>query len=330
MSGPRGSLFGAPPWISAVADTYGFRISADVLVGANGTPVAGLTHAEVHDLRGGRLSSLPFCDRLDPVVADVEQWNRLIDPVLALGLPVELRVLHEGPPMEDRRFASVGELAWHATDLERPEDEIFAGLHPQARQNLRSARRHGVSASFGSTLDDVRAFHDLHRSTRKAKYRLLAQPIEFFEHVWERFAPTGDLAVGLAMHDGAAIAGALYLVWDGVLYYKFGASLADRLSLRPNELLAWESMRLGQRRGCRSLDWGVSDLDQPGLVKYKRKYATEERRVHVLRHTPEDYDIRRRAEADRVLGEVTSLLTAPEVPDAVTQRAGEVLYRYFC
>ena len=99
--------------------------------------------------------------------------------------------------------------------------------------------------------------------------------------------------------------------------------------VRPNELLAWESMLLGKQRGCTTYNWGVSDLDQPGLVAYKRKFATEERRVSVLRHTPAGYSNRVAAEALPVLGELTKLLTRDDVPDDVTQRAGEILYRYF-
>ena len=34
-------------------------------------------------------------------------------------------------------------------------------------------------------------------------------------------------------------------------------------------------------------------------------------------------------EALPVLGELTKLLTRDDVPDDITQRAGEILYRYF-
>ncbi len=182
---------------------------------------------------------------------------------------------------------------------------------------------------FGTDLEDIRTFFDLHRRTRKRKYRLLSQPLSFFENIWKAFSPHDGIAAGLAVHDGEVIAASLYLIWRGVIYYKFGASDPAHLSLRPNELLAWESMQLGRSRGCRAYDWGVSDLDQPGLVAYKRKFATEEQRVTVLRHTPAGYDNPAGAEAGRVLGVMTELLTRDDVPDDVTEAAGDALYRYF-
>jgi CelD/BcsL family acetyltransferase involved in cellulose biosynthesis len=330
MEGPRGSLFGAPPWIAAIVDTYGFEVSADVLVAKDGNPAAGFVHAELNDIRGHRVASLPFCDRLDPVVDTDDQWHRLLEATLALELPIELRVLEAEPPRRDPRFQPATELAWHATDLDRPEAEILAGFHKMARRNIRAAARGGVNVRFGADLADVQAFHELHRLTRKRKYHLLAQPIEFFERIWKRFAPLGKIVIGLASHQGEVIAGNLCLIWNDVIYYKFGASISERLALRPNDLLAWESMLFGRERGCRRFDWGVSDLDQPGLVFYKQKYATEERRVLGLRHTPGGFKDSIGRDVGCMFSQLTQLLTRDDVPNEVTQRAGEILYRYFC
>ena len=253
----------------------------------------------------------------------------MVDPLLARGVPFQLRVLNTQPPRRDDRFTTVDEMAWHCTDLTRDEDEILAGLDRRARQNIRAATRHGVTVRFGSDLEDAHAFHDLHRHTRKYKHSLLAQPVSFFENIWKAFAPSDSIVVGFAMHEGEVIAASFYLVWGDVWYYKFSASIFDRSVVRPNEFLAWESFMLARSRGCRYYDWGVSDLDQPGLVSYKRKLASEERRVTVLRHTPAGFANPNGAEAGGVLGQLTQLLTRDDVPDEVTKRAGEILYRYF-
>jgi CelD/BcsL family acetyltransferase involved in cellulose biosynthesis len=329
MTTPRGGLFGSPPWLTTISDTYGFEISAHVALDDTGRAKSGLAFAQIEDFLGARQLSVPFCDYIDPVVDSDGDWRELVDPVLDRNLPLQLRVLNAEPPRRDPRFAHADEMAWHYTTLERDEDALFGALHARARQNVRAARRHGVTVRFGSDLEDVRAFHDLHRRTRKHKYRLLAQPVSFFENIWKNFAADDSIAIGLAEHDGDVIAGALYLVWNDTWYYKFGASNFERSTVRPNELLGWESMLRANERGCATYDWGVSDLDQPGLVAYKRKFATDERRVSVLRHVPAGSSNRVAAEALPVFGELTKLLTREDVPDDVTQRAGEILYRYF-
>ena len=330
---PRGSLFSAPPWFTAIADTYGFELVANVLT-TDSQARAGIAYTELDDFMGHRVISMPFCDFLDPIFdgedADHDaQWKELVDPILARGVPFQLRVLDAEAPRRDDRFVKVNELAWHGTDITRDDDAILAGVDRKARQKIKQAMNAGVTVRFGSDLDDMRAFHDLHRNTRKRKHRLLAQPVSFFENIWKAFAPTDSIAVGFAMHEGDVIASSVYLRWENIWYYKFSASIADRLAVRPNELLLWESMRFARDRGCTWYDWGVSDLDQPGLVSYKRKMATEERRVAVLRYTPEGFSNPKGVEAGGVLGELTGLLTRDDVPDEVTKRAGEILYRYF-
>jgi len=329
MHGPHGSLFGAPPWITAMTDTYGFTVHADLLVDGAGRPRAGLAHSDIDDFRGRRIACLPFCDRLDPVVEDAEQWDMLISPLLGVGVPISLRCLDARVPLEDGRFVRPNVACWHGTDTSRPFEEVLAGLRPQARQNMRRAERSGVKVRISDSLEDVRIFHALHRRTRKGKYRMLAQPVALFEAIWERFAPSGSVAVGLAEHDGEAVAGALYLEWNGVLYYKFGASRPEALNLRPNELLARESFRYAVERGCHLYDWGLSEHEQPGLVAYKRKLATAERPITFLRAAPESWDNPVGSDAGRMLGGLTGLLTRDDVPDEVTRLAGDLLYRFF-
>ena len=150
-----------------------------------------------------------------------------------------------------------------------------------------------VEAATG--MDAVRIYHRLHVSLRKYKYRLLAQPFDFFERIWHEFSGHEGIVTLLARVDGEPIAGAIYLVWNDVLYYKFGASLAGALSVRPNDALFWTALRWASERGFRHLDWGLSDLDQPGLIAYKRKWASEERRIVTLCSTgrcPDNIKIR--------------------------------------
>jgi CelD/BcsL family acetyltransferase involved in cellulose biosynthesis len=173
----------------------------------------------------------------------------------------------------------------------------------------------------------VRTFFELHLRVRKLKYHLLAQPWPFFEALWDHFLCDGNGRLLLAEHDGTTVSGVLFLRWKDTLYYKLNASLGEALSVRPNDAVLWEGLQHAHAEGLTWLDFGVSASHQEGLIRYKRKYATEEREVRVLR-TEADPD--HRAEAlRRVLPHITDLFVRPDVPDDVTRRAGDLLYRYF-
>ncbi len=275
-----GNLFLSPPWIRAVCDTYEFTPRARVGRDPAGRP-GGFAWVEVDDLRGRRTISLPFSDRADPVAGDPALWRALSEGTLGTGgpVPVTLRTLLPSPVADDRRVEQIGEAAWHGTAVGGSTAEMFGRISSHARRNVRVAQRSGVQVSAETGPDAVRAFHALHVRLRREKYRLLAQPLAFFEAIWEQFTREGAVTTLLAHSGGRPIAGALMLRWHDVLYYKFGASDPTQLSVRPNDAVFWAAIELAVEHSVPRIDWGLSELDQPGLVAYKDKWASEQRRI---------------------------------------------------
>jgi CelD/BcsL family acetyltransferase involved in cellulose biosynthesis len=326
-AGPLGSLFTSPPWIEAFCTTYGMVPEARVAVDPAGRTLGGFAWVPIDDMRGGRHSSLPFCDRADPFVTDEGIWKEVSADVFSAGQPLTLRCFDTAVAASDARFDQVGAAAWHGTPLAGSAEELHARLSGTARRNIRTAHRSGVRIEADTSLDGVLAFHRLHVGLRKRKYRLLAQPVAFFEAIWRAFSAADAVVTLLARCDDTVVAGAVFLVWNDTLYYKFGASSPEHLAVRPNDAIFWAGINWGLQRNLSMLDWGLSDLDQPGLVAYKRKWATTERRIVTLR--PAGSVSPGHREIDGILGELTRLLTADDVPDHITERAGELLYRYF-
>ncbi len=325
---PASGLFTSPPWITALCASYGFTPEARVLVDDRGGVLGGFAWIPVDDIRGRRLSSLPFSDRADPLVVDQATWSLVSRDALLEEVPLTVRCLDGSPAAADPRMSVAGTAAWHGTPLDGSIDDIRGRLHSSVRRNIATAQRGGIRVVTSTGLDAVHEYHRLHVVLRKHKYRMLAQPLAFFEHIWNAFAPKGSVLTLLAHADDAPVAGALYLIWNGVIYYKFGASLAEHLRLRPNDAIHWAAIQCAVDRGLTLFDWGRSDLDQPGLVSFKRKWASVERGLVTLRSS--DGAGCRRPESDRMLGELTHLMTDDAVPDDITARAGALLYRYFC
>lgn len=323
----NGSLFTSPPWIRSVCDTYGFTPQARIVTDATGCPTDGFAFVPISDMRGDRLVSLPFSDRAEPLVSDRAMWPSLLTGALRDGAPLTIRCLDTAVPTTGDGLVPTGQAAWHGTPLGEPVQEIYRSLGPAVRRNIATAERNGVHVDVLTGIDAIRIYHRLHVSLRKYKYRLLAQPLALFERIWQEFSAHDGIVTLLARVNGEPIAGAIYLAWNDVLYYKFGASVAAALPMRPNDALFWTALRWASDRGFRLLDWGLSDLDQPGLIAYKRKWVSEERRIVTLRSLTGDPAGRR--DVSELLGTLARLLTDDAVPDHITERAGSLLYRYF-
>jgi lipid II:glycine glycyltransferase (peptidoglycan interpeptide bridge formation enzyme) len=228
----------------------------------------------------------------------------------------------------DPRLEITKRARWHSVPVASTIETQRTALAGPTRTAIAKAARERVETR---PLERIEDFYWLHVTLRKRKYRLLAQPLEFFRNLERRFREVDGWHPLGAYRDGRLLAATVYLKWRDVLYYKFNASAVDELAPRPNNLLVWDGLALARRLGCRRLDLGPSDDDQPGLIRFKHHFGAEERELRFLRYTPrpkEGSEVSLGA-ARALLVDLTSRMTAPDLPDDVTAQAGTALYRFF-
>jgi CelD/BcsL family acetyltransferase involved in cellulose biosynthesis len=325
----QSSIFHSPSWIRVLTDTYGWEAWAYVLIGEDGEPFAGIPFCPIADIMGERIAVLPFSDYCDPLVADVQSWYQLTDHLLAGRTPVNVRCLRNALPMTDKRFVLVKQAKWHGLDLRANLDEIWQGMEDSVHRAIRKSEREGIIVRVAESEEELRAFFEMHLKVRKYKYGLLAQPYSFFQNIWRHFMEAQHGFLLLAVYGKTIVAGDLFLDWKDTLYYKFNASNLAELSHRPNDLLIWKGLQLAKEKGLRYLDFGLSDIDQEGLLRYKRKFGTEEKEISFLRHECDGAPSAAVKQMQDLLGRLTARFTDQLVPDSITEQAGEDLYRLF-
>jgi CelD/BcsL family acetyltransferase involved in cellulose biosynthesis len=317
---PAATVFHHPAWLELLSDTYGYGITACAVRGDDGRLSAGLPIAEVTSrFTGRRLVALPFSD-LCPPLADDGAAEALHDAVRAYqawrGLPLEVRgtggVLGDAPGGE--RFHH------HLLTLEPDVAAVerrFA--KPQVRRGVRRARREGLTAAIATDRSALDAFYRLHVATR-GRLGVPTQPRRFvlgFESLFAR----GLGFVLLVGRDGCLMAAGVFLTAGDTLLYKYGASDARYLGLRPNNLLFMEAIRWGCEHGMRQLDFGRTHWHHESLRAFKLAWGADE---HELRYRHIGGVPGRRGEgATEMLG---SLIR--HSPPAVGRAIGEVLYRH--
>ena len=309
--------------------TYGFSVRAKILLDEHENPVAGISFVKIEDMFSPRIVSIPFSDFCDPLVGEFAQWQQLTDLLFAEQITFSLRSLHNNLPPSDKRLSQVNRANWHGCDLKSSLDEIYARIHSSSRRAIRKAENSGVVIRLARDENDLRAFFEMHLKIRKNKYRLLAQSYHFLQNIWHNFVEKNQGDLMLAEFEGRIVGGVFFLKWRERLYYKFNASLAGQQNIRPNDLLMWHGIQYGKKNGATFLDLGLSDWGQEGLVRYKKKYATDEKVISFLRYEPAGAVCEKDEQIRRLLPELTDLLTEENVPDEITEKAGDLLYRFF-
>ena len=80
----------------------------------------------------------------------------------------------------------------------------------------------------------------------------------------------------LAEMDDKIIAGSMYFLFKDTTLLKINASIREYAQYRPNYLLTWEAIKRAFDFGCRYFDFGITDLDNEGLLSFKRQWAANE------------------------------------------------------
>jgi CelD/BcsL family acetyltransferase involved in cellulose biosynthesis len=317
---PDATPFHHPRWAAFLAETYGMRAFALASVSAQGAIESGLPVIEVKRPRRRRWVSLPYTDRLAPLLGPGGAGDGL-GPALeaarrsaAVGT-VELRCGLPGAFAEDA--------AWlHLLRLDPDPAQVAAGMRSSVGRNIRKAERMGVEITTGETEDDLAgAFYRLHVATRR-RQGVPVQPRRFFSLFWRRLAEPGLATVLLGRVEGEPVAGAVFLTWNGTTIYKFGASDPAFGSYRVNNLLMWTAIRKACADGSHTFDFGRTDDGNDGLRAFKRSWGAEELRLTYSTLAPAPPSPRsHRVEA--VLG-----ATLRRSPPWMTRVAGELLYRF--
>jgi CelD/BcsL family acetyltransferase involved in cellulose biosynthesis len=312
------TIFHHPAWLGLIARRYGYAVAACVLLDAEGEIAAGLPVALVRSrLTGRRLVAFPFsdvCPSLGPESLVAELGRAAQELQGRMDAPLEVRGHFPGRP--GARYLH------HLVALGPDMAEVERGFRRSSvLRGVRRARREGLVAERRIDIAALDAFYGLHVATR-SRLGAPTQPRAFIRDLGDLFAQ--GLGYVMVVSRGPDVAAAAVFLHHGkTLTYKYGASDASALALRPNNLLFWEAIRWGCENGFTVLDLGRSDTDQQSLREFKLSWGAEEHDLvyaHLGGGSPRASD---RGLPGRLLAEGIR-----RTPPTVSRLTGEVLYRH--
>jgi hypothetical protein len=323
---PDSSVFHSTAWLKALARTYGYDVCV-LTTSAPGAPLSnGIALCRVNSwLTGRRLVSLPFSDHCQPLVNNKSDWleiaNCLKSRMKLEGLKyVELRPLSLAA-FDDMDPDQTEEFCFHAIDLQPSVEELFKRFHKKSvQQSIQRAQREDLALEQGQSERLLRQFYALLLITRR-KHKLPPQPFSWFRNVAECM---GDkLTISIASKDRKPIAAVITLVHNQTMVYKYGCSDPAFNNLGGTPFLLWRRMQEAKEIGLRSFDFGRSDLDNQGLIKFKERWGAVRSRLVYCRYTTEPV---KRDSATRGVQFVRKAFAS--LPNCCMTAAGRILYKH--
>jgi CelD/BcsL family acetyltransferase involved in cellulose biosynthesis len=269
-------------WMNVIETVYGFQVTLLEVRGAEGVLQGYLPVCALHSpLTGRRVVSLPFSDVCPLSAADTTVANQLLDQAVELGKRhraryVELRTGISQTLMDREDFLSTDAYVRWRLKLGEGEDAVWSGVYKPVQRQVRKSRKMGVTIRFARGREDMALYHRLHVGTRTSKHGMPAQPLKFFQTLWDQFSFDGSMRVLFAEYEGATIAGMVLFASGNTVRYAYGASVESFLHLAPNNLLMWESIAWAIANGYQVFDMGRTARDNHGLMEFKRRWGADE------------------------------------------------------
>ena len=321
---PDYSFFHSSAWARTLVASYGFKPAYFVVPGEGHFDLMMPLMEVTSRLTGRRGVSLPFTDQCRSSVPDEGLFTQAVRSAILRGEERRWRYIewrdagHFDDPLPASELFHV-----HDVNLARPAADLFRSLSENNRRNIKKAMREGVAVRIERSLGSIEEFYRLNLVTRK-RHGLPPQPFAFFKNVFEHILSRDQGVVVTASHKGRAVAASVFFHFGKKAIYKYGASEVKYQHLRPNNLVMWEALTWYNAQGFETLSLGRTEMDNPGLLQFKRTWGGEERLAKYHR-----YDLRKRnyvALRSPAGARFESLFS--RLPTSVLRLVGRTLYKH--
>jgi lipid II:glycine glycyltransferase (peptidoglycan interpeptide bridge formation enzyme) len=324
---PFACAFHTQGWLRSLAETYGYEPFAVTASEPGSELTNALPFCRIQSwLTGSRLVSLPFTDHCQPLVSENGEATRLMDFVTR-----ELRGNHEKfaelRPATPTKFVQLNDehqsalYYIHWLNLTPPLEVIFNGLHKDSIQRkIRRAEREVLTYEEGRSPEILEMFYGLLMRTRR-RHGVPPQPISWFRNLL-RFM--GDsIFIRVALKDRLPIASIITLKHRNSLIYKYGASDERYHATGGMPSLFWRMIEEAKSASIPLLDFGRSDTDNPGLIRFKDQWGTYRTELKYYRFPASSRAPKSRDSMKNAAEAVFACL-----PEGVLRIAGRLIYRH--
>jgi CelD/BcsL family acetyltransferase involved in cellulose biosynthesis len=325
------SVFHSRAWLEALRRTYGYQSFAFTSAAPKEPLRDGLPFCSVENwITGRRLVSVPFSDHCKPLLAQPSDLQNFVAAIQEEALRGRWRYFEIRPgcpvPSDVALCQSSAEYAFHQLDLRPDLATLYANFHKDSiRRKIRRAEREGLKCEAGTTERNLDAFYRLMTITRQ-RHGVPPQPKKWFRNLIDCFGPA--LQICVASKNGHAVAAMLTLRYKNTLVYKYGGSDTRFNNLGSVQWLYWEAIQRAKSEGLQQFDLGRCDMDQPGLMRFKRRWGAAEshltyfrisrsdRPLHVFDSNGPDWKVR------------ASKKVFAHMPSWMLPRVGNLLYKH--
>jgi hypothetical protein len=284
---PQGQIYHHPAWLQVLEEAFGYKPANLACEDTDGQfrGILPLFHMRGL-LTGHRYSSLPRTPIAGPLAIDDLAMSVLVRAAIERvreerGAQLQIKMLSN---RLDGLVEGVVGVPWRESYvLELPERPELLRIgnsrnHARIKWAVNKASKLGVEVYQAETERELRDWYELYLETMRWVV-VPPRPYHFFQVAWERLRPLGMMRLQLAKQYEAGrsrlLAGSLFLKYGQSIFYAFSGWRREDMSLRPNDVIHWQTIRDACTEGFRFYDLGEVTRNNQGLAEFKSKWNAE-------------------------------------------------------
>jgi len=281
-----GTIFHTWEWLKIVEKHANMRLYP--IIGMKGTTVVGIYPIFLHKrLLRSVFSPPPWVavPYLGPVILEYEklkqdkkesifiEFQRSVDDFIRDEMRAHYSLIKTAPGILDARPLKwngyiVEPIYNYVIDLRKGADSIFKNFKKKLRQNIKRAKRRGISVEEGSK-EELEWIY----GTIVARYEEQGRKNSIYKgylfDLFNAFYPQ-NMKIFVAKYNGELIGGMIDLYYKNKVTSWLGNIKSNVEGVSPNELLQWEAIRY-------TIEYGMNYYEEIGantehLCRYKSKY----------------------------------------------------------
>ena len=293
-------MFNKKEWAEITEKTYGYEAKKY----QDGNLIFYYSHTT--NVLGDYYVAPPFGDY---IWVDPGHWSAIGRFARFNGrIPLKLKICAEQIPMlPDFSIKNDGFI--HRIKFRSYEEWYSEKIQYDFRRMIKQAINRGVEVTVHTDYASLMEFWNMHAKLRIEKFGEIPQPRLFFKNIFDEYFLNDSGYLFFARNEQGHAIGAVLLIIDGEAgYYKFNASNAESLRLRPNNLLIDRIVRFLVEREVNVLDMGFTGNTDSyyGLRQFKQHAGACERPRYTVKN--KEYDTLNLVELDKLKKNVTMLL----------------------
>lgn len=144
-------------------------------------------------------------------------------------------------------------------DLQKPLDDILAGMTKTTRKYIRRGLRRGLTGREG-TVDELPLFYRLMTMTCE-RQKFAPFPESYYTDMWRLLHPKGYLKLFMVDYEGEPVSAQINITFGDTIIAKNKGWSGEHKHLGPNRVMDWTIIEWGHRNGYQAYDFEGIDVD---------------------------------------------------------------------